>query len=189
MMNPVRILVRLVLNRKFLEIISRCCATLSAIGCTCNIILVLFIYRCISYTCYFYRSVSACLDHTPDWLWMCRVHHRVISITHDFFETLIWDHSWLTLNASSQSSCDFDHTWLPWDNHMRSLTIDPRHSESVSVSCHIHMNISIHIRMIDSNRSNEMCLETFIWDHTWLTRDIQSQWVFRVTFIRISRVT
>jgi len=33
MMNPMRILVRLVLNWKFLEIISRCCATLSAIGC------------------------------------------------------------------------------------------------------------------------------------------------------------
>ena len=29
-----RILVRMVLNRKFLEIISRCCVTLSAIGCT-----------------------------------------------------------------------------------------------------------------------------------------------------------
>jgi len=34
MMNPMRILVRLVLNRKFLEIISRCCATLSTIGCS-----------------------------------------------------------------------------------------------------------------------------------------------------------
>jgi len=34
MMNPMRILVRLVLNWKFLEIISICCATLSAIGCT-----------------------------------------------------------------------------------------------------------------------------------------------------------
>jgi len=34
MMNPMRILVRLVLNWKFLEIISRCCATLSAIGCS-----------------------------------------------------------------------------------------------------------------------------------------------------------
>ena len=33
MMNPMRILVRLVLNWKFLELISRCCATLSAIGC------------------------------------------------------------------------------------------------------------------------------------------------------------
>jgi len=33
MMNPMRILVRLVLNWGFLEIISRCCATLSAIGC------------------------------------------------------------------------------------------------------------------------------------------------------------
>jgi len=32
MMNPMRILIRLVLNSKFLEIISRCCATLSAIG-------------------------------------------------------------------------------------------------------------------------------------------------------------
>ena len=34
MMNPMRILVRLVLIWKFREIISRCCATLSAIGCT-----------------------------------------------------------------------------------------------------------------------------------------------------------
>jgi len=33
MINSVRILVRLVLNRNFLEIISRCCATLIAIGC------------------------------------------------------------------------------------------------------------------------------------------------------------
>jgi len=33
MMNPMRILVHLVLNWKFLEIISRYCATLSAIGC------------------------------------------------------------------------------------------------------------------------------------------------------------
>jgi len=32
-MIPIRILVRLVPNRNFLEIISRCCATLSTIGC------------------------------------------------------------------------------------------------------------------------------------------------------------
>jgi len=33
MINSVRILVRLVLNRNFSEIIKRCCATLIAIGC------------------------------------------------------------------------------------------------------------------------------------------------------------
>ena len=36
MIHPMRILVRLVLNWKFLGIISRFCNTLSAIGCMCN---------------------------------------------------------------------------------------------------------------------------------------------------------
>ena len=34
--SPMRILVRLVLNWKFIEIISRCCATLTAMGCMCH---------------------------------------------------------------------------------------------------------------------------------------------------------
>jgi len=45
MINPMRILVRLVLNRKFLEIISRFCATLSAIGCT-SVWAMSHIFRC-----------------------------------------------------------------------------------------------------------------------------------------------
>jgi len=36
MMNPMRILVHLVPDWKFLEIISRCCTTLSEIGCICT---------------------------------------------------------------------------------------------------------------------------------------------------------
>jgi len=42
MMNPMRILVQLVLNWKFWEVISRCGATLSAIGCIC-----IYTYICI----------------------------------------------------------------------------------------------------------------------------------------------
>jgi len=52
MINLMRILVRLVLNWKFLEIISRFCATLSAIGCTYTYIYVYvytYTYICIHY--------------------------------------------------------------------------------------------------------------------------------------------
>ena len=50
MINPMRILVRLVLNRKFLEKISRCYATLPAIGCVCVCVCVyvyVYVYVCV----------------------------------------------------------------------------------------------------------------------------------------------
>ena len=43
MRDPMRILIRLVLNWKFLEIVSRFCATLSAIGCMC-----VYAYVCVT---------------------------------------------------------------------------------------------------------------------------------------------
>ena len=77
MMNPMRILVRLVLNWKFLEIISRCCATLSAIGCayTCNTLSGPYTCNTLSdtctcntlsntYTCYIY------MQHTVWYIYM-----------------------------------------------------------------------------------------------------------------------
>ena len=52
MMNPNRIVVRLVLNWKVFEIISWFCATLSSIGCTC-----IYMYVCMYIHIYIYMYV------------------------------------------------------------------------------------------------------------------------------------
>ena len=67
-----RILVRLVLNWKFLEIISRCCATLSAIGCTCKPI-DMWHAACI---CNKTIATHACAT------WLVRVRTNVLTATH-----------------------------------------------------------------------------------------------------------
>ena len=63
MINPMRILVRLVLNRKFLEIISRCCATPSAIGCTIDLFVQMWpgTFKCMtdSFVRYIHTSPSS----------------------------------------------------------------------------------------------------------------------------------
>ena len=67
-MNPMRILIRLVLNRKFLEIISRCCATLSAIGCTslCDLLRCLAGVRHVESPAFMFTDLfsSTCLLYT-----------------------------------------------------------------------------------------------------------------------------
>jgi len=72
MINPMRILVCLVLNWTFLEIISRFCATLCAIGCT-------YEYVNIMYTCIYIRVC----------VWMCVVSAlkkwRKMSCSHGYY--------------------------------------------------------------------------------------------------------
>jgi len=49
MVSPMRILVRLGQNRKFFEIISRFCATLSAIGCTCLLHCLMYVFPILAH--------------------------------------------------------------------------------------------------------------------------------------------
>jgi len=84
MMNPMRILVRLVLNWKFLEIISRCCATLSAIGCNsciCETWLmhirdVPYSYEWHAFTCHGLHTwgLHSCLQRYASFIWVACLH-------------------------------------------------------------------------------------------------------------------
>jgi len=103
MINPIRILVRLVLNRKILKVISRCCVTLSAIGsavgCTFRYITVTFCY--ISVTTFWYISGTFWYVYT---FWCISGTFRYITVTFWYISVM---RQWLVSIRVSLWSCFF----------------------------------------------------------------------------------
>jgi len=103
MMNPMRILVLLVLNWKFLEIISRWCATLSAIGCTISMSWI--DTRCVL------QWVAVCCS-VLQWVAVCCSFHYVRSLWADVCTiTMSWcELMSVTLHHTATHSNTLQHT-------------------------------------------------------------------------------
>jgi len=125
MKNPMRILVRLVLNWKFVEIISRFCATLSAIGCACDYI---HMWKCriYEYTCALYIHVT-CEDAAS-----MNIHVTIYTCEDAACMNVLMPHVWMRQATCIHESC-LTHKWVSYHtfesvmaNHDLGLASSPR---------------------------------------------------------------
>ena len=132
MINPMRILVRLVLDRKFLKIISRCCATLSAIGCTMHDSLICA-WSLVTYACNDSRS-HVCHDSPPTAVDDTLLYQRAHELRRFIFQRLPRPHVPVTKDS---------FICMPWLIHVCHVCV-MTHSYVSHISYSTHMNESWH---------------------------------------------
>jgi len=170
MMNPMRILVRLVLNWKFLERISRCCATLSAMDCSCDITHSLLICCRYEWLGLFIRATLL--------LHMCEITHSC-GIACDVTHSHAW-HDAFTRAAWRIHMCDMTHSYVwpdaficaTWCIHMCGMTHScVQHDAFIRVAWHIYVCNTTHSYVMSHTGVPSHMIESGKWgvSHMWMS--------------------